>query len=156
MKTGEGREGEERARRRGQRMKAWDSEAPGWSQKAILHRQLPALALGVPGRVGGHQLSSRSEPIRMFQPELDSPACFGCCVVGKWQKEGDEQEAEARNLWWRLRRGKNEVGSWGRGSVLAVSRDWNRQGPGESEMQGKVFQILPKLSLLRDTSSASS
>ena len=39
--------------------------------------------------LGGHQLSSRAEPIGTFQPQMDSPVCFVGCVVGKWQKEGE-------------------------------------------------------------------
>lgn len=91
IKTGEWREGEKRQKGwegEGQRQGIW--RLLGWSQKAILHRQFPTSSLCVPGGVGGHQLSSRSEPIRTLQQKwthLD----IVCGMVGKW-KEGEEQE----------------------------------------------------------------
>lgn len=78
-------------------MKAWDLEVSGLEPEAILHRQFPTLSLCILSEVWDHQLSSRSEPIRTFQPKTDLPECFVCCVVGEWKK-GEGQNREARDL----------------------------------------------------------
>lgn len=119
MKTGERREGEEREEGAGKEegMESGGSWA-GARRQSCIDGSLPSACVFWAG-LGDHQLSSRPEPIRTFQPQMGSPVCFVGCVVGKWQKEG-EGETEARTLWWRFGRERNEVG---RGSVLAVRRD---------------------------------
>ena len=72
----------------GQRQGIW--RLPGWSQKAILHRQFPTSSLCVPGGFGGRQLSSGSEPIRTLQ-QKGTHLDVVCGVVGKWKK-GEEQK----------------------------------------------------------------
>lgn len=83
----------------------------------------------------GPQLSSRPEPIRTLQSQIDSPVCSLLCG---WQvEEGGRGTREARivaEAW----EGENELGRPVRGSALAMQRGLE-QRPGETDA-GKSFR----------------
>lgn len=78
----------------------------GWSQKAVLHRQFPTLPLCILGGVEATSSGPGLSPSELFSPRQTH---LYAVWLASEKKEGRGQKREARNLWQRLERGKNEL-----------------------------------------------